>query len=122
MEAEWGRGTTTGPGARMWAAIAKPACWAVKWVHAQEPRPKMAAKTKPCLSQPEAEVNDSAGLGIGEPSSLCVEVVFCPRTQQRLGGGGLCIRACDAHGQCPWLTNSRSSRESVMMITDLQYD
>jgi hypothetical protein len=51
----------------MWAAIAKPACWAVKWVHAQEPRPKMAAKTKPCLSQPEAEVNDSAGLGIGEP-------------------------------------------------------
>lgn len=61
--AKWmgnGRGRT-GPGARMWAAIAKRvSCWAVKWVRAQEPRPAMAAKTKPSLSRqvPGAERRD----------------------------------------------------------------
>jgi hypothetical protein len=91
MEAEWGRGTT-GPGARMWAAIAKPACWAVKWVHAQEPRPEMEAKTKPCLSQPEAEVNDGAGLGL-ERSVRGAEAVFLPsHTQQNQGRGRRVIK------------------------------
>lgn len=93
MEAEWGRGTT-GPGARMWAAIAKPACWAVKWVHAQEPRPKMAAKTKPCLSQPEAEVNDSAGLGIGD----CVGSGFLPSHTAASGGRRIMYKGV----RCAW--------------------